>query len=158
MVKAEEKMSAAEVAEYLKTLPDDAIRSEHNRRLGQLRSEPVPCPICNERQPSRLALRKHFRSCKTRHPDSKVTLTGVVGEEKKPELGWVAARCFDGSDLAGQQWVAEFPLRRRWRRVQRGSKLWLRAVEAEKKLHGMLSERVQQLLEKEKRHVFTPVR
>lgn len=140
-----------EIIAFLQSLPDSFIYREHNRRMGMARSEPVPCPICKERQPSRLALRKHFHRCKARHPESKETLTGVIGEEKQPDGKWMITRCFEGSDLAGRQWVEELPPRkRRTRRVQRGSKLWMRAVEVEKQLNKMLTERVKRLLKGER--------
>jgi hypothetical protein len=146
------------IVEFLKALPDTYIKSEHNRRLGKARSEPVSCPICGERQPSRLALRKHFHRCKARHPESKETLTGVIGEERQLDSHWAIVRCFDGSDLAGRQWVEEQPPRqRRFRRVQRGSKLWLRAVEAEKQLNRILADRVRRL-EKEMNNDTASVR
>ena len=127
-------MNHEQIIEYLKTLPSFYINNEHNRRLGASRSEPTSCPICKAPQASRLALRKHFRSCKMKHPGSTETLTGVIGEEKI--MGkWEIVRCFDGSDLAGREWVAEggrTERPRRFRRVQRGSKLWVKARKIEK--------------------------
>lgn len=126
----------SEIVEFLKTLPDKLVYAEHNRRLGQSRSEPTSCPICKMKQPSRLALRRHFRDCKRAHPGTTETLTGVIGEELI--LGkWEITRCFDGSDVAGRDWEDEggrTERPRRARRVQRGSKMWVKSLKAERKL------------------------